>query len=656
MSHSYRPDIDGLRALAVLPVVLGHAGLPGFDGGFVGVDVFFVISGFLIASILVPKIREQRFSLLEFYLRRARRLLPALFTVIAASLLMGWVIMSPSDFDLLGRSVLAVLGFGANIWMWRNTGDYFGAAAEITPMLHTWSLSVEEQFYLIFPLVVVAIARCTPRFLHLVFGAGTVGAFFAAKWLTDLHTTAAFYLMPARMWEFGVGILLFLLPLPKVTPRCSSILTTLGIGLLAFAVGSFSAEVKMPGSAALIPVFGAALVIFGGRQSNPVSTLIGSPILVAIGVLSYSLYLWHWPVQVAMRLVSGYFHLPFTLALTSVAIAMLLAYATHRWIEEPFRKEERWPINLAVLGPSCIGLICLSVAIAKGQGVDGRINDDLLLAYQSAVLDDKSQKNCMDRSLIDGPCFIGAAEGAQLMFWGDSHAGAILPAISDWGKSSGYQIAAATKAGCPPILGVDRVDRPSSFGCAAHNAAVVHWLTGAEGPDTVVLHARWPLVLTSERNQGEAGGPQRFIGAAGDRADPEEELVRTVSHLRSLNKRVVILGPVPELGFDAPRAFLARTRLGMGLPAAPIQAQSAQRIAMAESKISKIAQRYGATYIPLHHVFNVDNPAFSAEGLLYKDDDHLSNLAAHSLILPKLMRDLSVAVQDGYAVAMHSAE
>jgi len=255
---NYRPDIDGLRAVAVLPVVFYHAGVAGFTGGFVGVDIFFVISGFLITSIIAPEVKEGRFSILRFYERRARRILPALFAVILASLVAGWFILVPADYDKMGQSIVSALLFVSNMWFWRNSGDYFGGATDYLPMLHTWSLAVEEQFYIFFPLLLMALHRIGRRLLLPAILVLVLGSLVLAAWATHRMPSASFYLLPTRIWELGVGSLLALGLVRAEAPRALREAAG-GLGLVAVLAPVFlyDSQTPFPGLAALPPVLGA---------------------------------------------------------------------------------------------------------------------------------------------------------------------------------------------------------------------------------------------------------------------------------------------------------------------------------------------------------------------------------------------------------------
>mgnify|MGYP000076590036 FL=1 len=654
MAISYRPDIDGLRAVAVVPVVLGHAGLPGFAGGFVGVDVFFVISGFLITALLHDELREGRFSLAEFYLRRIRRLLPALFTVLVATVLMGWLLLPPKGLEALGQSVLSVLMLGSNVWLWQNTGNYFGAAAEITPLLHTWSLAVEEQFYLIFPILLIGLLRFpnrTAAFLLLFLtGAGFLGAWE----VTGKHPTAAFYLMPARAWEFGVGALLAIAP-ARLGHRVAAVAVGTGLAMIFGAVIAFDAGTEVPGYHALLPVFGAALVIAGGVRENSVSKVLGSTAFVAIGLLSYSLYLWHWPVQVGLRLLTGIYHLPIVLGLVSIAISFALAYLTRRWVEEPMRRHRSLPVTAAVLTPICVSLLCLSVAAFRSGGAPARIPSDVLAVYETATQAPALHADCMSRGAMDAPCTLNFPQRVpRVLVWGDSHAGAALPAFSEWAIVTGRPTVAATKAGCPPILGVNRSDRASEHGCAAKNAALMAWLRQNRSVETIIMHARWPLMLTGGRTPGEAGGEFRLASSDGQRIEAASALSATVSNLRMMGKRVVLIGSVPELGLDLPQAYLAHSRtLGrwseLDLPHDPMP-----RSASADAALARIAKKHGAEFISLRAPDETAQDLTSLP-LLYADDDHLSPEGARQLVLPALMNALPASQPQSPPIAVLSS-
>ena len=335
----YRRDVDGLRAVAVLPVVLYHAGFNGPSGGFIGVDVFFVISGFLITSIVAREITEGRFSLISFYERRARRILPALTGVILASFAVGWFVLLPIEMKNLGQSAFATAFFLSNVYFTLKL-DYFAQAAEFAPLLHTWSLAVEEQFYLFFPpLLMLVFWRRWWRPLWVVTGLSLL-SFTAAVVVLPSKPDWVFYLIPFRAWELGAGAMLALVSLrPPQGRMAREVLAVAGLFAILVPVFTLDAATPFPAAAALPPVVGATLLIWIGTQGggSMVSALLSRRALVWTGLISYSLYLWHWPILAFLRIVLGTAVLPMPIAITAVAASIALAWLSYRFVERPFR-------------------------------------------------------------------------------------------------------------------------------------------------------------------------------------------------------------------------------------------------------------------------------------------------------------------------------
>ena len=335
--HHYRADIDGLRAVAIVPVVLFHAGVTAFAGGFVGVDVFFVISGFLITGLIRHEIDKGTFSLAGFYERRVRRLFPALFAMLlAVTLCAAWLLL-PADLVDYAKSVLATSLFASNFLFWQEAG-YFGRAAEDIPLLHTWSLAVEEQFYILFPLFLAYIAaRARKRYVAAT-ALVTAVSFIASVAAVKLAPDAAFYLAPFRAWELGVGALLALGALPTLhRHQVRSIVAVLGLTALLCSMTLFSKATPFPGAAALLPCLGTAAIIWAGTGGhNVVGDALSARPFVLIGLISYSLYLWHWPLLSLGR----YYAVRDLNALETGALltlATLASIASWRYVERPFR-------------------------------------------------------------------------------------------------------------------------------------------------------------------------------------------------------------------------------------------------------------------------------------------------------------------------------
>ena len=303
LDGSYRPDIDGLRALAVVPVVLFHAGLSVFQGGYVGVDIFFVISGFLITRILAASMREDRYSILDFYERRARRIFPALAVMVLASLAFGWFVLTPEEYAKIGKTAVSIGAFVSNFHFWRSVG-YFERETNFHPLLHTWSLAVEEQFYIFFPILLYFLHKRHRRLI-----AALAGIFFlsfaSSVALVEFKPRVAFYLLPPRAWELMAGSLIALGVSDRFwSPRAAAAAALLGLALIAGAIFFYTPAMPFPGFAAMPPVLGACLIIWARGQGA--GRLLAIRPMVWIGLLSYSLYLWHLPIfEFAKYLLGG---------------------------------------------------------------------------------------------------------------------------------------------------------------------------------------------------------------------------------------------------------------------------------------------------------------------------------------------------------------
>lgn len=332
---AYRPDIDGLRTVAVLPVVLNHAGVPGIWGGFVGVDIFFVISGYLITGILARDLVLGRHSIAEFYRRRVLRIFPALFAMLALTTLVACVAMLPGELTRYARSLGATTLFGSNLLFWSETG-YFEPAARLKPLLHTWSLAIEEQFYIVWPLALAWIGAKRPAGMKALVLATTALSLGYAIWQVAHGPSTAFYLLPARAWELSLGAGLALIPQRPSARWVNEALGLLGLGLIGWAMRFYTEAAPFPGAAALLPCGGAALLILTGGAGTLAERALALAPMRFVGKISYSLYLWHWPVIVFAELA---LFLPRTLPVMAgeIVVSLVLATLSWRFVEQPFR-------------------------------------------------------------------------------------------------------------------------------------------------------------------------------------------------------------------------------------------------------------------------------------------------------------------------------
>ncbi|MEJ7929450.1 acyltransferase family protein [Ramlibacter sp. AN1015] len=544
---AYRADIDGLRAVAVMAVVIHHIAPELLHGGFVGVDVFFVISGFLITKIIHTEMREQRFSFLEFYARRARRILPALLAVVVATLAAGWLLQLPSDYRATLRSAVAAVFSVSNILFSTTTKGYFDETDErLNPLLHTWSLGVEEQFYLFFPFALLVWMRL-PRSLRVaaLLVAGVI-SLAAAQALVQRYPDYVFYLLPFRAWEFMVGgaLAIGLVPAPKRAVM-RSLLVACGLAAIAWSCLYLSAATPFPGLAALLPVCGAAAVIHagsGGAISGLGRVLAWRPV-VFVGLVSYSLYLWHWPVLVLADYTAL---LPSGAAGGAIVFGMSFALAvlSYQFVERPFRAKQpqRLPVRLA-LALSLVGAVSLAAAAGEQtRGFSGRFAPDVvrLDAARTAL---GEWRPCFNKPFASA-CTIGASDAPpDALLWGDSHALSWAPAVHAELQKIDRSAFMVSVAGCPPLLDIRNQINP---GCAAHNAEVLAELRADPALRTVVLAGYWntyfrpngPIEYRGGRTRAPAG-PLDGVEAA------SVALRRTVRQLTELGIEVIVIGPVP---------------------------------------------------------------------------------------------------------------
>jgi peptidoglycan/LPS O-acetylase OafA/YrhL len=380
----YRPDIDGLRAIAVSSVVAFHAFPAIFTGGFLGVDIFFVISGYLITSLIIDAALEDRFSYLDFYARRIRRIFPALTTVIVASLVAGWYLLLPDEFARFGKHLAAGAGFATNFILWSEAG-YFDTASELKPLLHLWSLAVEEQFYIIWPLLLsffLTLRRGPMLGILLIAGI----SFVYSVYEVNKDPVIAFYSPLSRFWELMLGGALAYLVIQKNNwlSYFRGVRAALGLVLIVGSVLMISAELGVPGFWALVPTLGAVLVISAGHASWVSKYVLGNRIMVGIGLISYPLYLWHWPILVFAKIVKGSY-LTRTDRLLLISLSVMLAFLTYQYIERPIRRSP----HVLVPRGLAVGMVFIAmIGVAAVTGVfDSRLRDERLTPILDAKQD-----------------------------------------------------------------------------------------------------------------------------------------------------------------------------------------------------------------------------------------------------------------------------
>jgi peptidoglycan/LPS O-acetylase OafA/YrhL len=549
-SFAYRADIDGLRAVAVLLVIGFHAFPTAISGGFVGVDVFFVISGFLISSLIARELADKQFSLLTFYARRARRIFPALLVVLVVCLAAGWQLMLPSDYRALGLDAAWSAAFLANIRLYFQAG-YFDAASEMKPLLHLWSLSIEEQFYIFWPLLLMLTAR--RRWMWQGALVVLVGSFACNIVVAAVDRTAAFYLPATRVWELAAGAMLALSPFPARALAYRNVSAWLGLILLAAAVLLIDPDKTFPGWWALMPVLATALLIFGGPAANINRHVLSCRVLVGLGLISYPLYLWHWPMLVFARIVRFGAEPTVIMKLVLIGIAFVLAWLTYRWIELPFRFGQLSPLKPLVASTGLAAAACLALLISRLDGVPSRFPGDvqhLVKDFQTEAIQAYRTGTCFltdvqSSTALESDCIsVVRAEDPFVLLWGDSHAAQLFPGLASMQRHKAFNLAQYTVSGCPPIVTFSSMQRAN---CVSINNFVMRRIEALK-PHTVILAGRWDLY--------QRGGEWGAIDPAAVRATIDSLVASGV-------ERIVVVGQFPVWTLPPSRIPIRNHQLSM---------------------------------------------------------------------------------------------
>ncbi|NTW83563.1 MAG: acyltransferase [Chlorobiaceae bacterium] len=549
MTPKYRPDIDGLRAIAVLAVLFFHTEVPGFTGGFVGVDVFFVISGYLITTIIVKDIKSDSFSFSGFYERRIRRIFPALFSVMAFVLAAGAFLLDRNAFRDLGTNIWATTLFSANILYWQQAG-YFEASSLLKPLLHTWSLAVEEQFYIVFPILLMAVAK----YLKGNYRLWTIATFLLSLGISiygvSYDKVAAYYLMPYRAWELLTGSVIALGIVPVVQAKWQKeLLSFAGLAFIGGSIYFYSNATPFPGVAALLPVVGAGLVIYGGQGEGRGMTgkILSARPLTFIGLISYSLYLWHWPFVAYTRYVLSR---PFETQerLSIIGASLVFAILSWKFVEQPFRGSQ--PLFSSRKRLFTAALAVMAAAVFLGGLID--VQNGLKWRYpganagmEQAVWDwyPSSPVYGNLEQLPDHPepgrCGKESEPGSFLL-WGDSHAMALVPGLDSAARRHGVSGYLLTHSQCPPLLDYDVMT--TGYNEPLFNSNVLRFLNGKPEVRTVILAGAWHSYWFQREREFE------------------RKLAGTIDALRKMKKNVVLVTDIPYIGdYESPRPiFLSR--------------------------------------------------------------------------------------------------
>lgn len=571
----YRPEIDGLRAIAVLPVMFFHAGFELFSGGFVGVDIFFVISGYLITSILLKDRGNENFSFANFYERRVRRIFPALFFVLFISTIFAWMWLPPEDLTHFSKSLRSVAVFASNFHFY-SSGGYFDSASDLSPLLHTWSLAVEEQFYFLFPFFVLLTWSFRRRTVFILLCTCVLASLFLAEWASSYYSRAAFYLLPTRVWELLLGSAAAYYSFTYKRELNNQYLSSLGLILIIYSVLSFTESTPFPSFYSLVPTLGTILIILFCGPKTYVYQVLSNRVLVSVGLISYSAYLWHQPVFSFARhrilVEPSVFLMP-----SLIVLVGLLAFISWKFVEKPFRTANMFTRN------QVFGLGLFFSVLIFGAGHAGsvantaglRFSDESLIVYEQTKTADYFWNNCLNYSEKRHPekgCLFGEAADIVAIV-GDSHSTTLAKPIRDILPQS-VSMYLASVPGCPPLLDfMSSVD--NSLTCSDSNKRLMTYILLNENIQTVVLSAQWALYASGKRFDNAVGGKEKGEGVYFFRKGSFDErnssqrasevvlgYISTIEMILAAGKKVILVDQIPVPGWDIPKRYIMSHKFG----------------------------------------------------------------------------------------------
>ena len=631
---TYIPEIDGLRAVAVIPVILYHLGLTWVPGGFLGVDVFFVISGYLITAILIREVGKPKKSYFyDFYLRRLRRIFPAFFTVVLTTLAAAYFILLPQDFLELGRSAFAAVSFVSNIYFYLNTG-YFDLSAEKMPLLHTWSLGVEEQFYLIWPAFILVLSRLqkitTTRLILGIF----VSSFLLSIYLTPINSSLAFYNLPFRVFQFLLGAMIpiFLFDTLLYKRNANLLATTLqfvGFCLILLSISFFSSEDSFPGWLGIVPSLGASIFIVGATLPNrPQINPIKNRLIVGIGKISFSLYLWHWPVITLFKTYSNDSELSVEAMIWLLLLTVMLSVFSYWLIEKPFRRptQQTSATTFSLITASCV--VAIFFLLMRTDGFSNRLPD----ASKFSSLEEMWEWGCPlseefgenEKSL----CYFGVPWGKtkrKIVLWGDSHAEQLPPLFEV--IASDNNISFVLVRTCRPVTDGKSVfirNEKNTKRCYSSIINALEFIENDGQIELVIISGAWtfaPEKMHSSSNKNPNSEQQLEFMQVG--------LSHTVDKILELGPEVLLLGDTPHPGkarFECAgqNTLLRKSKLDCGqIPLSEIQTKQGPT----EKAIKEVAEKYSSD-VTFHSIIDsycsaAGCPIFSNQEYIFRDRDHI---------------------------------
>ena len=652
MSYSigYRPEIDGLRAISVLSVIFFHAGLFGFSGGYIGVDVFFVISGYLITKILINEYEQNKFSYEGFLERRIRRILPALFFMLSVVTILSSIVLLPSELKSFGQSLAATSLFISNIFFWRTT-NYFSEAAEFIPLIHTWSLAVEEQYYIFFPIFLAIIWRFGKTRIFWIILVITLFSLLLSEWGWRNKSIANFFLSPFRAWEILFGALAAFgqIQFRQIT---NNLLASTGLILILGSAVFFDDYTPTPSLFILAPTGGAVLIILFGNANTFVGRILSIKPLVGIGLISYSTYLWHQPVFALTRL-NFQSDLGLVISIMLIIISMAVGYFSWRYVEKPFRNKS----TLTLSRPKIFSLSLVAIFIFSSLGVSASYFNGYPTRFDQVIAAaDNAQNNknplrpichfsigerfptSIEATLQN--CKIGSGEQPQVVVLGDSHASSVSYQIALSLAELGYTTSQLTISGCLPFLGYST----SQYNCAIGNEKVFEYISSSD-IKTVILAGRFVNLIHDKgfnNTEGgvELGSPPKPIyhftprsNESFNQEDAKKFLSEGLKQWLITGKNIIAIHPIPEAGWNVPKKVVNLKLTDqyegfLGTKSALFHDRTGSLSEMLEDVVDPQLIHFK----PSSYLCNSFKDGWCANSvnnqIFYYDDDHLSNEGA----------------------------
>ncbi|MDK2778508.1 MAG: acyltransferase [Pseudomonadota bacterium] len=650
----YRAEIDGLRAIAVIPVILFHAGFESFSGGFIGVDIFFVISGYLITSILIEDIKANNFSIIRFYEKRARRILPALFFIILLCIPFSWLWMLPNQMKEFGQSLIAVSLFSSNFLFWKQS-DYFSAATDEKPLLHTWSLAVEEQYYLFFPILLLLAWSLGKKNLLFIIIVLSGSSFLLSEWGWRTDSTANFYLAPTRAWELLIGSIIAFFIKEKGVKK-SNTLSLVGIIAIVISIFFYNKTLPFPSSYTILPVLGSALIILYGEKGTIVSRILSSKPFISIGLISYSAYLWHQPIFAFTRIkMITEPSLPLMASLST--LSLILAAGTWKYIEKPFRKSTirtKPFVTLSIIATSSLLIIGYSLHSSDGA-LDRFRSTPIYKIIKTEEENRKDNRQACNKSDQFPYCVIGDQDNVSIAIVGDSHSSALWAAFSDFGIKNKKGFIGIANAGCPPSIGtyVNPVEKKP---CNSINTKNLQYLITDNRIKTVILAARWTLPIEKTRYNNGIGGIEKgdefWLDTLSDNGEKitnkeskRKQLVLNsyqifIDKLISSGMQVIVIRPIAEMGFNIPDIY-ARMLIknpkqkNITIPY-DIYIERNKLVNNSFDSLESIYKEHDLSFINpnIDNCLEKSNICYGVKNgnILYFDDDHVTKLKATRIV------------------------